>query len=270
MNPDTTTAIKFFVINFLSIALQYRALAGLAWWLAYRLWKRRWARRKIIAARPGGPQIRREILLSLLTAAIFGLSTVATWWFAQKGWSRFYWDIRLHGVWWLPVSTVITTVLWDAWFYWTHRAMHHRWLFRHFHRGHHLSHNPTPWTTYAVDPLEAAVYAVFVPMVSFLYPVHPLVMALFMTFQFLFNLAIHSGFEIMPTRFGRSRWAYLISTPTSHVMHHETGRGNFGFCFQIWDRIMGTCHPEYDRRLVAMTEPLPDSASGSPGRPGEQ
>ncbi len=262
VNPTPASGLTLITINFVSMALQYFALAGLIWWLAYRRWDRRLAPRKIIAAQPTPRQVRREILLSLLTAALFGFTTLLVAWFARNGLNQIYWEVSEHGVLWLAASTGFTIVLWDTWFYWTHRAMHHPRLFRRFHRSHHLSHNPTPWTAYALDPLEAAVYAVFVPLVTFMYPLHPMALALFMGFQLLFNVASHSGFEIMPAWFGRSRLARFICTPTSHVIHHESGRGNYGFCFQIWDRLMGTCHPQYDRRFRDMTDP--SSAADGP------
>ena len=42
----------------------------------------------------------------------------------------------------------------DAYFYWAHRAMHHRRLFALFHRTHHLSRTPTPWAACASASAE--------------------------------------------------------------------------------------------------------------------
>ena len=39
--------------------------------------------------------------------------------------------------------------------------MHHRRLYRFFHRLHHRSHNPSSWAAYAFAPAESAVHAVF-------------------------------------------------------------------------------------------------------------
>ncbi|MEY4941447.1 MAG: hypothetical protein RIQ93_3182 [Verrucomicrobiota bacterium] len=250
MTGDFLISFKIVAINSIVISLQYLAFAGLVWWLAYRVCRERWARRKIIQAVPGSRHMRREIGYSLFAAFVFSLATLATWWGARLGWNKIYWDIGKHGVAWLFASGLITLVLWDTWFYWTHRAMHHPALFRVFHRTHHLSHNPTPWTAYAIDPPEAIVYALFIVLVTFVYPLHPFTIAGFMGAQVALNLAIHTGYEFLPARFSGSRWAQWISSPTSHVQHHETGRGNFGFCFQYWDRLMGTCHPAYDERLA--------------------
>ena len=74
---------------------------------------------------------------------------------ARAGWTQMYWRIDERGWGWFSLSVVCAILLHDTYFYWTHRMMHHPKLFRWFHRTHHLSHNPTPWTAYAFDPLEA-------------------------------------------------------------------------------------------------------------------
>lgn len=254
MESVSQQAARMVGINSLLMGFQYLALAGLVWWIAYRFARAKFWCRKIIEADPRRRQIQREIAFSLMSVVIFSVGLMVSWGFSRQGWNRFYWGFQSRDWVWIPVSTVLTIVLWDTWFYWTHRAMHHRCLFRWFHRTHHLSHNPTPWTSYAVDPLEATVYGTFIIAVSFLYPLHPVAVGIFMTFQFLWNLGIHSGFEFMPAWFPRSLAGWWISSPTSHVQHHETGRGNFGFCFQFWDRLMGTCHPDYDRRLQSVVD----------------
>jgi len=53
-------------------------------------------------------------------------------------------DLREHaGPVWIVVSFAVTVIAHDAYFYWAHRAMHHRRLFALFHRTHHLSRTPT-------------------------------------------------------------------------------------------------------------------------------
>src|SRR6476469_10387538 len=58
---------------------------------------------------------------------------------------RLYEDFHSHSWVWFLFSIAALIVLQDTYFYWTHRAMHHRWVFKHVHRAHHLSHNPSPW-----------------------------------------------------------------------------------------------------------------------------
>jgi sterol desaturase/sphingolipid hydroxylase (fatty acid hydroxylase superfamily) len=65
----------------------------------------------------------------------------------EYGWGYFF------------ISVAVMLVLHDAYFYWTHRAMHRPRLFKVFHRVHHLSTNPSQWAAFAFHPLEAVVEA---------------------------------------------------------------------------------------------------------------
>ena len=46
---------------------------------------------------------------------------------------------------------------------------------------------------------------------------------------------------------------FVLNTPTNHVMHHEKMRGNYGLYFNVWDRLMGTNHPDYESRFREVT-----------------
>ena len=70
-----------------------------------------------------------------------------------------------------------------------------------------------------------------------------------MIFQLCTNVLIHAGYEILPRSFASSWIFRLLSTPTSHVVHHEYGTGNYGFVFNFWDRWMGTNHARYEERF---------------------
>ena len=62
----------------------------------------------------------------------------------RAGWTRVYFDIRERGAAGLGSSLVLMVILHDAYFYWTHRLLHHPAFFERFHRVHHLSTTPTP------------------------------------------------------------------------------------------------------------------------------
>ena len=148
---------------------------------------------------------------------------------------------------------VLAIVLHDAWFYWTHRLMHHPRVFRHCHRTHHLSMNPTPWAAFAFHPVEAAVQAAIFPLAVTLMPMHPLAFGTFMAWQMFFNVLGHTGYEITPRGFMDSWLRFIINTPTNHTMHHEKMRGNFGLYFNFWDRLMRTNHDDYEQRFREVT-----------------
>ena len=232
---------------------KYLLFAGVGWLLGYVLFRRYWARRKIVAEFPKRADILREIRYSFLTVVIYGLVGTATFWAVRRGWTQLYWQLDAHSTTWFCASIGITIFLHDAYFYWTHRLIHHRTLFRWFHRTHHRSHNPSPWAAYAFDPLEAFVQAGIFPLTLILYPIHPAAFGLFMLWQIFFNVLGHTGYEIYP-RWLMDGWlGKFLNTPTNHVMHHEFQRGNYGLYFNFWDRCMGTNHERYEERFREVT-----------------
>lgn len=242
---------------FLGIAvenwLRYAVVAGVAWLLAYVLFRKRWWRRKIIQKIPTSSDVRREMKWSVLTAIIYGFVGVTTI-LAGKAWGwQVYRKIDSHGWGWFVISIGIAIMVHDTWFYWTHRLMHHRRLFRVFHRVHHESTNPSPWAAYCFAPLEALVQACIFPLLVFTVPMHPLAFLAFMIWQIVFNVLGHTGYEYFPRWLMRSWLGKVLNTPTNHVQHHEKMRGNYGLYFNVWDRLMGTNHPDYEARFTEVT-----------------
>lgn len=235
------------------IALRYLLLAGLAWLLGYVLFRQRWFHRKIVQHWPTSADVRREMAYSVLSVVIFGLTGAATILAGKHGWTQMYWRLADHSLGWFWGSIACSIFIHDAYFYWTHRAMHHPRLFRRFHRVHHLSTNPSPWASYSFAPPEAIVQAAIFPLVAVLIPIHPLAFALVMLWQLTFNVLGHTGYEYHPRALMSSWLKRLLNTPTNHAMHHEKMQGNYGLYFNFWDRLMGTNHADYERRFIEVT-----------------
>ena len=233
--------------------LRYAIAAGLAWLLCYVFFTKRWSHRKIVQQAPARADVRRELISSAVTVFIYALVGAAGVMAVQAGWTQMYFKIDRHGWGWFFASIGIAIVLHDAYFYWTHRLMHHPRVFRWMHRTHHRSMNPTPWAAYAFDPLEAFVHALIFPIVIFSFPIHPLAFFLFMGWQITFNVLGHAGYEFYPRWLVRSPLGYFMNTPTNHVMHHQYLRGNYGLYFNYWDRFMGTNHARYVEQFEEVT-----------------
>jgi sterol desaturase/sphingolipid hydroxylase (fatty acid hydroxylase superfamily) len=227
----------------------YALLASSVWLAFYVLFRSRLRHRRVGPRDPAAGQIRREILHSLRSLAIFGLVTAAVVLAAASGLTRLYWRIDDYGWAWLLASSGLMVLVHDAYFYWTHRLMHHPRLYRLVHRTHHLSTSPTPWAAYAFSPAEAVVQAGIGPLVVFTMPTHPLAFAAFMVWQIAFNVLGHCGYEIFPVWFMRTPLGWLLNSVTHHAQHHEKFRANFGLYFNIWDRLMGTNHPDYEAKF---------------------
>lgn len=227
----------------------YALLASAVWLALYVVFRSRVRHRRVGPRDPAAGQVRREVLHSLRSLLIFGLVTAFVVFAAASGWTRLYWRIDDYGWAWLGGSVGVMVLLHDAYFYWTHRLMHHPRLYRLVHHTHHLSISPTPWAAYAFSPTEALVQAGIGPLIVFTIPTHPLAFAAFMLWQVAFNVFGHCGYEIFPRWFMGTPLRWLLNSVTHHAQHHEKFRANYGLYFNVWDRLMDTNHPDYEAKF---------------------
>jgi sterol desaturase/sphingolipid hydroxylase (fatty acid hydroxylase superfamily) len=230
------------------VALAFAAV----WWL-----QRPPARRPLLQPdSPARGQVRREVWLSAATILMGGAVApliIAMGWNAKL---LFYPRIDDHGWAYFAFSIVLMMLVRDALFYAFHRAMHHHRVFRFAHRAHHLSTRPDPWTAYAVHPLESLldVVVTFV-VILFFVPKHPLAYLIFLWIDAAYAVYGHMGVEIYPRGFSRHWLGRWINTSVAHNHHHASARHNYGYYFLIWDRLLGSIDPDYDRRYDAATPP---------------
>ncbi|HEY1691142.1 MAG TPA: sterol desaturase family protein [Polyangiaceae bacterium] len=234
---------------------RYVVVAGAAF-LVFWVWGReRWRRRLVNRAFGRAGQVRREVAYSASTALLFSMVGTGVWFGGRAGILRLYTDVPRHGWAYLAGTVLVLVVLQDAYFYWTHRAMHHPRLFRHVHRVHHQSHDPSPLAAYAFAPTEALVHAAFVPLMALWLPLHPLAIGAFLAFMILRNVLGHLGIELFPRWFVRSAWTRWSTTTTHHTLHHRRVGTNYGLYFTWWDRWMGTTDPTYEATFDAVGRP---------------
>ena len=225
--------------------LRYLLGAGLVFVVLWKWLGKRLAHRRIAPDYPPRQQLRREFLYSMSTVLIFASNGLLVYTLAAGGYITIYREVSDFGWPYTVASLFSLIVLHDAFFYWTHRALHLPVLFQSVHSVHHRSQNPSPWAAYAFHPLEAAIHAVFLPLALLLLPAHPVVLFLFVIHMVLRNALGHSGFEIYPRdAVRRWPWAWLTST-THHQLHHERFEANFGLFFVWWDRWLGTEYMDY-------------------------
>lgn len=207
--------------------------------------------RKIRQETPPARQMLVELGFSLRSMVIFATAGVAVTFMYRAG---LYPLTGLADGWgpvWFGVSIVAGVVGLDAWFYWTHRLMHDPRLFRRFHRRHHRSNNPSPFTAYSFDIGEALLLFGFVVVWPMIFPMPSYSMQWVMLYQIATNTLLHSGYELMPARRdGRPMLDFIVTT-THHDLHHAQAGWNYGAWFTWWDRWMGTEHPEYLNRYAA-------------------
>lgn len=174
----------------------------------------------------------REICYSFLTILIFGAVILAVTYASKKGYTRVYHHISDYGYGYYFASILLMIFLHDTYFYWAHRTMHWKPLFKIAHKVHHLSTNPTPFAAYAFHPIEAFVEVGIIPLIAFTIPYHPTALVIFTLYSLLLNVVGHLGFEL----FSKGLPAInslngIIPQPTN--MHHRLVKCNYGLYFNI-------------------------------------
>ncbi|WP_372783334.1 sterol desaturase family protein [Phenylobacterium sp.] len=251
LSPTLTAYAQHWVTN-LSYDLSRYAMFAIAVWLVICVLLRvPLARRKLRDTSPAARQLITEFATSLRTVAIFSTVGLIAFTLERVGMlPGAAFALRLGWSW--GVASLILMILGhDAYFYWTHRAMHDPRLFRAFHRRHHRSHNPSPFSAYSFDVAEAAVMAAFVPIWMLLVPTSWPVVGLFMLHQIVRNTIGHCGYELFPANAEGRPLLGFLTTVTHHDLHHAQAGWNYGLYFSWWDRWMGTEHPEYLTRFAA-------------------
>ncbi|HZZ71425.1 MAG TPA: sterol desaturase family protein [Pirellulales bacterium] len=189
---------------------------------------------------PARKQICREIRLSLVTILIFAIGSTIVFEMYRAGLTRIYRPLTVGPLWYAPLSFILCVFLNDTYFYWTHRFMHWRPVFKYIHLTHHRSVAPTPWAIFAFSPWEAILQFVGLALLIVFLPLCPLVLILFLAYDTLVNIAGHTGFELVPKWISRAPVLRWFNTVTHHDAHHTNVRVNYGAFLNVWDRWMGT------------------------------
>ncbi|WP_375207226.1 sterol desaturase family protein [Hyphococcus sp.] len=262
-----TAAIRIFLHILPHDFMRYLIGAGGVFLLVNVLFAGRLAGRKIRSTAPKAEQMRREFAISMRTTLIFALSGAASVMAAKFGLMDTYYSAGERGWAYFAFTLIMLIVAHDAWFYWTHRLIHHPRLFRRIHRTHHKSHNPSPWTAYSFDIGEAVINAAYLPLILFLMPTSVQAIILFLLHMIIRNAMGHCGYELFPSRRdGRPLFDWM-TTVTHHDLHHAQAGWNYGLYFTWWDRLMGTEHPLYhEKYATAVRKPLDGSAVAALGR----
>ncbi len=145
-------------------------------------------------------------------------------------------------------------LLHDAYFYWTHRLMHWKVIFKHVHKLHHEFTNPTPFTSYAFHPLEGLVQIGILFVIVFTIPHHSSAVSIFFGYALIINLNGHTGYEFSPRWYMKHRALKWINTSLHHNLHHQNVKSNYGFYFNFWDTIMNTTHKKHTEHFEAIAD----------------
>lgn len=241
-------------LSILESCIRYFAFTFAMWailWIAHR---GSWRRRIIQNRSPTKADYRREVLTSIRSMIIFAFITTPAVIMRMNGFAVERMPV-LESFWGIVLSVSMLLVIHDTYFYWTHRVIHHQSLFRKWHKTHHRSVSPNPFTAYAFDWREAIVHGFFLGSWVVLAPTPFIALFIWSFIMIIRNIWGHAGTELHPAGMA-DHWLWGNFTTTVHHDLHHSGKFsyNFGLYFTWWDRLMGTEHPEYRAIFREITE----------------
>jgi sterol desaturase/sphingolipid hydroxylase (fatty acid hydroxylase superfamily) len=138
-------------------------------------------------------QLVRERLFTTLSMGIASLYTCL----ALHGWARGWFTLTYFSVSAVPLwqfcATFLLLGLWsDFHFYIVHRLLHTELLYTPFHKLHHQSKNPGPWSGMSMHPVETTLYLSKM-LGALLIPAHPLHFLFMLYNATLMPIPGHSG-----------------------------------------------------------------------------
>ncbi|KAF0693563.1 Aste57867_15428 [Aphanomyces stellatus] len=145
----------------------------------------------------------------------------------------------------LPLPTA-TTIAWqcfvsfileDFYFYWIHRLLHHKSVYKHVHKLHHEYAAPFGITAEYAHPVETMLLGVGTFLGPFLLTRHLLTLWVWLAVRLVETIDDHSGYELP---WAWSNFVPFWAGPVHHDYHHEKFQDNYASVFTIWDYIFGT------------------------------
>lgn len=186
-----------------------------------------------------------DIIESIFAAIAFVLLSMIQLKLADKGIIKLYENFSDHPWYYLPIAITSWLLFEDAWFYWIHRLMHHKFLYKWVHASHHVSVDSTPFTQNAFNFIEGLLLPLGGILPTFIFPSWGPAYFVFLMFGGTANMIAHSGYEFYP------KWAlFWKTTATHHNMHHQYFDGNYGTHFTFWDKICKTEFKDYEARFI--------------------
>ena len=188
-------------------------------------------------------QLRRDRRQSFISLA--GIATMfgtGHWLYVEFGWGL----APAESVTGVALSFVASLFLFDAWFYWFHRLIHTRPLYARVHRWHHMTVTPVVWSNNSDRLIDNLFLQSYWLVAHFLVPAAPAVLLAHKLYDQITGVAGHSGYE------HGGIWCWPPSPlvgVTHHDQHHRYFRCNYATHFTLWDRLMGTLHPDHDAEL---------------------
>eukprot|EP00056_Hartaetosiga_gracilis_P018865 m.12225 g.12225 ORF g.12225 m.12225 type:complete len:282 (+) comp7141_c0_seq1:177-1022(+) len=223
-----TTAISFFGLNLLLLVVE-----------KFNLFSSQRIRRPP-STRPASPEFVREAWMYCLALHVLQIVTVPPLLdlFRQRG-TDFNAPITDFSFGTIALHCVFAILVEDFLFYWLHRILHHRSIYKYIHKMHHQFASTVGVSVLWAHPIEVT-FAFVIPALAGPYILKtPFSIILFwMTIRVSETVDAHSGYT-----FKWSPWEMFQSIQGGaerHDFHHSRNIGSFGSFTKFWDWLYGT------------------------------
>ncbi|QRK10827.1 sterol desaturase family protein [Archangium violaceum] len=171
--------------------------------------------------------------------------------------------LRLSGIhsgelppWYVIVGQIaFFIVLDDFLYYWMHRALHTRWLYKHIHSVHHRITTPFALTGNYMHAVEFMLTSTLVMMGPALVGAHVVTLWAWIVFRQLEAADGHSGYDVP---WNPALLVPFYKGPVYHDFHHRRFFGNYAGFFSYLDKLFGGTYSKgYEEYRRAQPQPQP-------------
>ncbi len=195
-------------------------------------------------------QKRHEIKYSLYSCISYAIILLVVEFMLHRRLANIYFEIKsmeflIYSILCLPV----VLLLHDCYFFWIHKLLHTKFFYKNVHRIHHVSSNPTIWAMQSLHPVESFMQGLFVPLVLYLLPWHPVVFFVYLNLLTYFDVVAHSGFEFRKFRYIPKWISSFVTSASFHNFHHSNPKYHYGLLTRIWDNLFESSHQKYEEMI---------------------
>ncbi|KUL83656.1 hypothetical protein ZTR_11045 [Talaromyces verruculosus] len=215
-------------------------------------------------------QIRQEIAQSMLAMPVMALLTVPFFLAEIHGWTKLYdfpdttttildfhppfnipWGI------WTYLQYPLFIFFTDTGIYFIHRFEHHPSIYRFIHKRHHKWIIPTPFASYAFNPLDGWAQSLPYHVFPLLFPLQKCAYIGLFVGVTMWTVFIRYGGADDAEYMSNSR---VINGAACHTMHHLYFNYNYGQFTTFWDRVGGTYQFPHGRAFMSHDDGDEDQA----------
>jgi len=135
--------------------------------------------------------------------------------------------------WQLPVFFVIE----DFYFYWVHRGLHHKSVYRYVHKIHHEHTHPFGITAEYAHPIETVILGIGTLLGPLFFAKHMVTLWAWLAVRLWETVEDHSGYDLP---FNPTNFIPFWGGAVHHDFHHKTFAGPYSSIFTWCDWMFGT------------------------------